>query len=163
MSTLHPVTYTPIGIIHSSFTELAGMPIQAVAAQGVPGWIDIDPAYREGLQDLEGFSHLYLIYHLHRVPGGSLKVVPFLDEQPRGVFATRAPRRPNPIGISVVRLMSVQDVRLEIEDVDVVEGTPLLDIKPYVPEFDVRAADRIGWFAGHVHRTGQTRADRRFT
>jgi tRNA-Thr(GGU) m(6)t(6)A37 methyltransferase TsaA len=163
MSAAPPITYTPIGVIHSSFSELAGMPIQAVAAQGVPGWIDVDPAYRDGLQDLDGFSHLYLIYHLHRVPAGSLKVVPFLDEQPHGVFATRSPRRPNPIGLSIVRLISVQDLRLEIEDVDVVEGTPLLDIKPYLPEFDVRPADRIGWFAGKVQRAGGVRADRRFT
>ena len=166
MTALAPVTYTPIGLIHSSFSELAGMPIpwtaplqsrQAVAAQGITGWIDLDPTYRAGLQDLDGFSHLYLIYHLHRSTPGSLTVVPFMDEQPRGIFATRSPKRPNAIGISIVRLISIQEARLDIEDVDVVDGTPLLDIKPYVPALDVRDAKRIGWFEGRVQRVGQAR------
>jgi tRNA-Thr(GGU) m(6)t(6)A37 methyltransferase TsaA len=138
------------------------MPIQAVGATGIAGSVELDPAYVPGLQDLDGFSHLILIYHLHRVTSGPLTVVPFLDDQPRGVFATRSPRRPNSMGLSIVRLIAVNGARLDIEDVDVVDGTPLLDIKPYVPAFDVREAPRIGWFEGKVAQVGQTRADDRF-
>ena len=115
-----------------------------------------------GLKDLEGFSHVFLIYHFHLSEGYSLEVKPFLDDQDHGVFATRAPRRPNPIGISIVRLVRVDGPILYIEDVDVVDGTPLLDIKPYVPEFDVRPAERIGWFSGKAELVEQTRADERF-
>jgi tRNA-Thr(GGU) m(6)t(6)A37 methyltransferase TsaA len=159
---LQPITLQPIGLIRSPFAEVAGMPIQAVGATGIAGAVELDPAYAAGLQDLDGFSHLILIYHLHRVASGPLTVVPFLDDQPRGVFATRSPRRPNCLGLSIVRLVAVNGARLEIEDVDVVDGTPLLDIKPYVPAFDVREADRIGWFEGKVGRARHARADDRF-
>jgi tRNA-Thr(GGU) m(6)t(6)A37 methyltransferase TsaA len=159
---VHTITFTPIGVVHSPFTELVGMPIQPAGATGIPGWIDIDPAYGAGLQDVNGFSHLILIYHLHRIAKGSLVVTPFLDDQPRGVFATRSPMRPNAIGLSIVRLLQVDGLRLDVEDIDVVDGTPLLDIKPYVPTFDVRAADRIGWFEGRVKRVAEARADDRF-
>jgi tRNA-Thr(GGU) m(6)t(6)A37 methyltransferase TsaA len=138
------------------------MPIQAVAAQGTAGWIELDPAYRAGLQDIEGFEYLILLYHLHLIEGASLTVTPFLDSQPHGIFATRSPKRPNPIGVSIVRLVRVEALNLHIEDVDVVDGTPLLDIKPYVPDFDVRATGRIGWFAKNIGQVKHVRADDRF-
>ena len=109
------------------------------------GHILIHEEFVEGLADLEGFSHIYLLFHLHLSDSYRLKVTPFLDDEQRGLFATRAPARPNPIGLSVVRLIRVTNNILHIEDVDIVDNTPLLDIKPFVPEFDVRDADRIGW------------------
>jgi tRNA-Thr(GGU) m(6)t(6)A37 methyltransferase TsaA len=161
---MNTISYTPIGVIRSPFTAPAGMPIQSVAAQGVAGMLELAPTYQDGLQDLEGFSHLLLLYHFHLVrPSPSLVVTPFLDDQPHGIFATRSPQRPNPIGLSVVRLVSVAGTKVSIEDVDVVDGTPLLDIKPYVPAFDVRAATSIGWFAQRLDRLNHIRADQRFS
>jgi tRNA-Thr(GGU) m(6)t(6)A37 methyltransferase TsaA len=154
--------YTPIGVIRSPFAAPEGMPIQTIAAQGVAGSIELDPLYREGLQDIKGFSHLILIYHSHPIQGSSLTVTPFLDDQPHGIFATRAPKRPNPIGLSIVQLMRVDATTLYIQDVDVVDGTPLLDMKPYVPAFDVREGVSIGWFAKNVDQTSRNRADHRF-
>ena len=156
------ITYTSIGTIHSPFTEPAGMPIQPAGAAGVRGTIDIDEKFRDGLRDLCGFSRIILIYHLHRSEGYALNVIPFLDTVPHGIFATRAPRRPNAIGLSIVRLISVNDCELVIEDVDVVDGTPLLDIKPYVPEFDSFPDERSGWFFGCRERVVSVRADQRF-
>lgn len=156
------IHFTPIGLIHSPFDKPEGMPIQAAAAAQVQGSVEVDPAYAEGLADIAGFSHLILLYQFHRARAAQLTVVPFLDKQPHGVFATRAPARPNPIGLSVVRLLKVEGCRLEVEGVDVLDGTPLLDIKPYVPAFDVYPADRIGWFAANIGNAGATRADSRF-
>jgi tRNA-Thr(GGU) m(6)t(6)A37 methyltransferase TsaA len=156
------VSFTPIGTIHSPFTELAGMPIQPAGAQGVRGTIMIDEKFRDGLRDLCGFSRIILIYHLHRAQGYTLDVIPFLDTVPHGLFATRAPRRPNPIGLSIVRLMAVNDCEMVIGDVDIVDGTPLLDIKPYVPEFDCFPEEKSGWFAGCGERVASMRADQRF-
>jgi tRNA-Thr(GGU) m(6)t(6)A37 methyltransferase TsaA len=144
------ITYHPIGIIHSPFRETVGMPIQAAAAVGIAGTIQLEPEYAEGLKDIDGFSHLILIYHLHLVREFKMIVRPYLDDQPRGIFATRAPRRPNPIGMSIVRLNTVTGSTLGIQDVDVVDGTPLLDIKPWVPDFDVRMDARIGWLAKNI-------------
>ena len=159
---MDPICYTPIGLIHSPFTEMAGTPLHSVGAQGVQGSIELDPAYAAGLQDIAGFEYLILIYHLHRAPGYSLVVTPFMDDQPHGVFATRAPLRPTPIGISVVRLLGVEGSTLAIEEVDVLDGTPLLDIKPYVPTFDARETDRIGWYAKNLPKVYTQRADDRF-
>ena len=156
------IEYVPIGTIRSPFTEPRGMPIQSAGARGVRGAIDLDPAYAEGVADLSGFSHIILLYHLHRTQGFSLTVTPFLDNRPHGVFATRAPRRPNSIGLSVVRLVGVEGCRLTIENVDILDGTPLLDIKPYIPEMDVHPADRTGWFGHSARAMDQTRADDRF-
>lgn len=149
--------FKPIGIIHSPFKELAGMPVQPAGATGVKGFIEIFAEYRAGLKDLEGFSHLILLYHFHRSRGFSLEVVPFLDPEPRGLFATRAPRRPNPIGFSVVQLNNIEDGRLQVENLDILDGTPLLDIKPYVPLFDAPVEVRTGW----LERAGRTVADRK--
>ena len=136
----------PIGVIETPFHEPAGTPIQPSRANGAQGKVRIDPQFWPGLQDLAGFERVWLIYWLHRQPASSLLVTPFLDKQPRGVFATRAPARPTPIGMSAVRLIGIQDGVLEVADVDILDGTPLLDIKPYVPEFDSYPASRAGWF-----------------
>ena len=138
------------------------MPIQPAGARGVAGTVEVLPEYCDGLKDLEGFSHIFLIYHFHLSQGYSLRVKPFLDDSMRGVFATRAPKRPNAIGISVVRLVEIEGCTLCIEDVDIAEGTPLLDIKPYVPQFDAREAERIGWLAGKVEKAMEMEADERF-
>ena len=159
---LTPITYRPIGIIRSPFTELVGMPVQAAGAAGVAGRIELLPDYAPGLRDIDGFSHLILLYHLHLVRGAALEVTPFLDARPRRVVATRSPKRPNALGLSVVRLVGVGADWLDIADVDVVDGTPLLDIKPYVPAFDSHQTERIGWFAKNVGRVGEIRSDDRF-
>ena len=135
----------PIGIIHSPFTDKDQTPIQASRSQAT-GFVEIYPEYAEGLQDLEGFSHIILFYVFHESTGYSLHVKPFLDDQERGLFATRYPARPNPIGFSVVRLISQIGSVLEVEGVDMLDGTPLLDIKPYVPDFDIRTEARSGWY-----------------
>ena len=155
-------TFNAIGLIHSLFKDIEGMPIQPAAARGTPGSIELFEEYRPGLKDLEGFSHVVLIYHLHLCRGYELEVVPFLDTVPRGVFATRAPRRPNPIGLSIVRLTGVADGMLRIEDVDIVDGTPLLDIKPYVPDLDAPASVRIGWLEGKTQELADRKSDDRF-
>jgi tRNA-Thr(GGU) m(6)t(6)A37 methyltransferase TsaA len=139
------IEYRPIGIVHSPFEKLEGMPIQPSRARGALGTVEVFTKYAEGLQDLDGFSHIVLLCHLHKSKGFDLKVVPFLDTEQRGLFATRAPKRPNPIGLSIVRLRGVEDNRLSIQDVDILDGTPLLDIKPWVPEFDERTEVRVGW------------------
>jgi len=155
--------YQPIGIIHTPHKTTAGTPIQPTGAKGVAGTIDIFPEYSAGLADLAGFSHIYILYHFHLSKEFSLKVKPFLDDQERGLFATRAPSRPNPIGLSVVRLCSLTKGSLQIEDIDVVDGTPLLDIKPYVPEFDVHEVERIGWIGNKTGKIGETADDGRFS
>ena len=139
------IEYRPIGVIHTPFTEREGMPIQPSRGRGVAGTIEVFPEFAEGLADLDGFSHIVLLYHLHRSRGFDLRVTPFLDTHLRGLFATRAPRRPNPIGLSVVRLIGVEDNRISVQDLDILDGTPLLDIKPYVPDFDRHTECRVGW------------------
>ena len=130
---MDPVSFTPIGIVHSPYTRIAGMPIQTVAAQGVACTVVVDPAYAAGLKDIDGFSHLWLVVYLHHIEGYALEVTPFMDDRPHGIFATRSPRRPNPIGLSLVRLVRVEGSTLHIEGIDVLDGTPVLDIKPYFP------------------------------
>ena len=142
---LDPIVMTPIGVIHTPFKEVRDTPIQPLGGQGVRGSIVLDPAYAEGLVDVDGFSHLTLVYCFDRIHAPALRVVPFMDTQERGIFATRAPKRPNRIGLSTVRLRSVQGCVLEIEDVDMLDGTPLLDIKPFYPRYDNRADVRLGW------------------
>ncbi len=157
------IDFVPIGIIHTPFTKLEGMPIQPAAAAGVRGTVCIFEEYRAGLADLESFSHIFLLYHFHRSVGFDLRVVPYLDRESRGLFATRAPKRPNPIGLSVVQLDRIEDGRLDIQNVDILDGTPLLDIKPYVPAFDSQVEVRTGWLEGAKDNiTGRT-ADKRFT
>ncbi len=134
----------PIGIIHSPFREKAVTPIQPSRSQA-SGKVEVYPEFAEGLHDLEGFSHVILLYVFHCSSGYSLSVKPFLDDREHGLFATRYPCRPNPIGLSIVRLSSRKENILAIDGVDVLDGTPLLDIKPYVPEFDQRSDVRTGW------------------
>lgn len=157
------VTYKQIGTIHSPFSEPKGTPIQSVAAAGIKGSVVLDPEYTPGLKDLEGFSHIILLYHLHLSADHSLIVKPFLDTAFRGIFATRSPSRPNKIGLSVVRLLDIEGNILHIADVDIVDGTPLLDIKPYVPDFDIRKVERFGWFESKIHKLPDTRDDGRFS
>ncbi len=156
------IIYTSIGIIHSPFHELSGMPIQPSSEASAPGTVELEPIYVPGLKDLDGFSHAILIYHLHQSQRVSLRVVPFLDSQPRGIFATRAPHRPNPVGLSVVKLSRIEDNFLYVENLDVVDGTPLLDIKPYVPEFDTPPEFKLGWLESARGKLRTTRSDERF-
>jgi len=160
---MEEVVYKPIGIVESPYASREGMPIQPTGGQGVRGRIRVFEEYVEGLQDLNGFSHIILIYHFHLTRETRLVVTPFLDTTPRGVFATRSPNHPNPIGLSIVRLLEVKVNTLEIEDLDIVNGTPLLDIKPYVPAFDHRQPERLGWLAKAGEGVGRVRADKRFT
>ena len=135
----------PIGVIRTPFIELKGMPIQPAFSRAV-GQVEVFPEYAEGLQDVEAFSYVILVYALHRSDGFTLRVKPFLDDISHGIFATRHPCRPNPIGLSTVHLLSRRDNVLEIEGIDVLDGTPLLDIKPYVPDFDLKTDARAGWY-----------------
>ena len=156
------ITYRPIGVIRSPFKEPEGTPIQPAGARGVAGTVEVFPEYVEGLKDIEGFSHIILIYHFHLSKGATLRVQPFMDNFEHGIFAIRGPTRPNPIGLSVVRLIRVESGILHVQDVDIVDGTPLLDIKPYVPEFDIREVERIGWLEDNVHKVSRSRDDGRF-
>ena len=156
------ITYQPIGIIHSPFTDLVSMPIQPESDAGAPGKVEIYPPFIAGLQDLDGFSHIILLYHLHEVQTTALTVTPFLDSIPHGIFATRAPTRPNPIGLSVVKLLRIEGPILYIEQLDILNGTPLLDLKPYVPEFDHRVDARIGWLESVKEYTKSKVSDDRF-
>jgi tRNA-Thr(GGU) m(6)t(6)A37 methyltransferase TsaA len=144
-------TMRPVGVIHSPFTDKDSTPIQPTRSQAI-GRVEVFPEYSDGLQDLEGFSHIILLYVFHQSEGYSLRVKPFLDDQLRGLFATRYPYRPNPIGLSIVRLLGCHDHIIDIEGVDVLDGTPLLDIKPYVPEFDLRTETRTGWYEHRSNR-----------
>jgi len=156
------ITYKPIGIIHSPFKKPQGTPIQPKAAKGVKGTVEIFPEYEEGLRDIEGFSHVILIYHFHLAKPAKLLVKPFMDENLHGIFATRAPNRPNPIGISVVKLIKRIGCKIQIENVDILDGTPLLDIKPYVPDFDIYDTHRIGWLEENIEKLPEAKDDGRF-
>ncbi len=156
------IEFEPIGFIRTPHKKLEGMPIQAPGAKGELGQVEVLPEYQAGLKDLDGFSHVILIYHLHMSKGYKLEVTPFLDKVKRGLFATRAPRRPNPLGLSIVRLDKIVDGILHIRNVDVLDGTPLLDIKPYVPDFDHQPDIRIGWLQKAVDEVSEKRSDDRF-
>ncbi len=140
-------TFTPIGVIHSDFVEREGMPCQAARSEA-EGTVEVFDAYGEGLRDIEGFSHIILVYVFDRGGEVSLTVRPFLDDADHGVFSTRHPNRPNPIGLSVVELLRRDRNKLFVKGLDVLDQTPLLDIKPYVPRFDHHPADRTGWLSG---------------
>lgn len=157
------ISYNPIGYFKTPFTEIKGMPIQPVGATGVEGSIEVLPEYRDGLKDLEGFSHVFVLYHLHEIEGYDLTVKPFLDNERHGIFATRSPKRPNPIGLSVMRLKGVTDNSVLLEGIDVLDRTPVIDIKPYVADFDCCDADRFGWFeGGKSAKAKHHRSDERF-
>ena len=152
----------PIGTIRTPFTDLKNMPIQPAGAVGVRGRVEVFEELRAGLKDLDGFSHVILLYAFHRSDGFSLEVVPFMDTVPRGLFATRAPRRPNPIGISVVQLDGLENGVLHVRNIDVLAGTPLLDIKPYFPAFDHPENVRTGWLERAEEKVREIRSDGRF-
>lgn len=156
------ITFSPIGTIHSPFHELTNMPIQPSSEASAQGTVELLPEYTPGLLDLEGFSHIILIYYLHRSDHYSLRITPFLDSKTHGVFATRAPNRPNSIGISVTKLLKIENNVLFVDNLDVLDGTPLLDIKPYVPEFDRIPDFRLGWLERVKHKVRTTRSDNRF-
>jgi tRNA (adenine37-N6)-methyltransferase len=157
-----PLSMTPIGSIHSPYHDIAGMPIQPNGARGTRGGIEIFAPFAGGLQDLDGFERIILIYAFHQCADHQLVVKPFLDTTPRGIFATRSPKRPNSIGLSIVRLLEVNGRMLTIEDIDVLDGTPLLDIKPYVPAFDAYPGSRCGWLESVAGNAETTRSDDRF-
>ena len=138
------------------------MPIQPAGAMGIKGMVEIFDEYHAGLKDLDGFSHIILLYHFHRSQGFNLHVVPFMDGESRGLFSTRAPKRPNPIGLSIVQLDKIENGVLHIRNVDILDGTPLLDIKPYVPEFDAQKKVRTGWLKAAGKSVRDRRSDDRF-
>jgi tRNA-Thr(GGU) m(6)t(6)A37 methyltransferase TsaA len=154
------IEYKAIGIVHSPFKEARGTPIQPSRAKDARGTVEVFDKYVEGLSDLDGFSHIILLYHFHRSGPYRLRVTPFLDTRLRGLFATRAPSRPNPIGLSVVELLGIDGNTLSIRGLDILDGTPVLDIKPYVGEFDDRAGTRKGWLESVERQTDL--ADDRF-
>ena len=159
---MHEIKYKPIGIIHSPFKESPGTPRQPSAARDTEGTIEIFPEFAQGLKDLAAFSHIILIYHFHLSRGCSLTVKPFMDGHLHGVFATRAPARPNPIGLSIVNLMKIVGKTLYIKSVDIVDGTPLLDVKPYVPAFDQQEEVKIGWLENNIRKLHGAKDDGRF-
>lgn len=156
------IQYTSIGIIKSPFRKKTGMPIQTTGAIGVKGEIEIYPDFEGGLKDLDGFSHIILIYHLHESTGFQLELKPFMDDKLHGVFSTRAPKRPNSIGFSVVRLIKIENNILHIENIDILNGTPLLDIKPYIPDIDCHEVNKIGWLEGKSGKMKDKRSDSSF-
>jgi tRNA (adenine37-N6)-methyltransferase len=157
-----PIILEPIGVIHTPFMTKEGMPIQSNGAIGIQGQIVLKEEFASGLSDLDGFSHIILIYNFHKSTGFDLMTTPFLDIQQRGVFATRAPRRPNPIGISVVHLLKIENNILFIENVDMLDGTPLLDIKPFIPDFDIHQSEKQGWIERKTENLNETKSDIRF-
>lgn len=157
------IIYRPIGIIHSEHTVAEKTPIQPVYAEGCKGYAEVFPDFTEGLKDLEGFSHIYLIYHFHQSPQCKLIVKPFLQDIDRGIFSTRAPFRPNPVGLSVVELKKVERNILHVDGIDVLDGTPLLDIKPYTAKFDLHLVKKNGWQDEVEEHTAQRRGKRGYS
>ncbi len=160
---MNKICYNPIGVIHSPIKQPKGAPIQPIFAKDIVGKIELFLEYKEGLKDLEGFSHILVIYHFHKAGKSNLIVKPFLDPKPRGVFATRAPARPNAIGISIVRLIKIEENILYVAELDIVDGTPLIDIKPYVPKFDIRKNAKAGWLEKRVEEPITFQDDGRFS
>ncbi len=154
------ITFTPIGIVHSPLTDPRDAPIQAAYAEAVEGRIEIDAAFTDGLDSLAGFDRIWVLYHCHRSSGYKLRVVPYLDTVEHGVFATRAPRRPNAIGLSCLRLLSIDGPILRVAGLDILDRTPVLDIKPYIPMADHFEVSRCGWLDQVADM--DRRADRRF-
>ena len=159
------ILFKPIGIIHTLFNSLEEMPIQPGSDTSGRGTIEIFPEFTAGLKDLEGFSHIYILYHLHKARQVKMQVTPFLDDgEPRGIFATRAPSRPNPIGLSLVEVIGIEGSLVHVNRVDTLNGTPLLDIKPYVPQFEPTSNSiRIGWLEDVKDQIRSRQSDSRFT
>ncbi len=151
-----------IGLIHSPYTELSNMPIQPKGAKDITGHIVLFEEYVKGVKDLIGFSHIYLLYSFHRAERTEMMVTPFMDVEKRGVYSTRSPLRPNHIGLSIVELVDIQETKLTIRGVDILDGTPLLDIKPYIHAFDSVENSRSGWMQGDEEAVENKRSDSRF-
>ena len=143
------IALTPIGVIHTPYTETREMPIQGRFKADVEGWIELEERYVPGLKDLDGFSHLILIYYFHLSDREELQGQPYLEDETHGIFAIRSPHRPNHLGLSVVRLQRIEGNMIYFTEVDMLDGTPLLDIKPYVGHFDGRDGVRSGWLDEH--------------
>jgi tRNA (adenine37-N6)-methyltransferase len=156
------VTFRPIGVIHSEHTSADATPIQPVYAAACIGRVEILPEFADGLADIEGFSHVYLLYCLHRADPPQLRVKPYLQDVERGIFATRAPCRPNPIGLSLVRLLRREGNILHFAGADVLDGTPLLDLKPYSPRYDTVENPHGGWTEEVDEQTAQQRGRRNY-
>lgn len=152
----------PVGMIHTPFDSLEGMPIQPSEASDIQGTVVLKPEYEKGLTDIDGFSHIILLFWLHKSKGYNLMVKPFLDDKKRGLFSTRAPRRPNPIGLSTVQLLKREGPVLTVKGIDILNNTPLIDIKPYVPKFDIKEVTRSGWLEKNQLKAASTRSDDRF-
>lgn len=157
------IEYNAIGIVHSPFKKPEGTPIQPVVEiEETFATIELFPEYAEGLKDLEGFSHIYILFHLHLSKKQPLLVIPFLDNEYHGVFATRSPGRPNSIGLSVVKLEKIEGNLLTVKNPDMLDGSPVLDIKPYVSEFDAIKTTKNGWLEKNIHKMRHIRDDGRF-
>ena len=156
------ISYHIIGFIHSPHKSIEGIPIQPVGAKFIKAEIELFNEFREGLKDLDGFSHIIVLYDFHKSKDFKLEVKPFLDNESHGVFATRAPKRPNSIGLSVLKLNKIVNNILYVENVDILDGTPVLDIKPYVSKFDFVDEERNGWLEKNVDRSGIKKSDNRF-
>ncbi len=157
------IIYEPIGVLRTPFESPDGMPIQPVGDTDTEGIVELKQPYADGLTDLDGFTHCILLYHFHKSDDPApLEVEPFLDDEPRGIFATRAPKRPNSIGLSVVEIESITDDNVVVTGIDVVDRTPLLDIKPFVPDFDVPSDAETGWLTASKSTIQSKRADERF-
>lgn len=152
-----------IGTIHSPFRRLKGMPVQCLGSGCADGRVVVEERLAEGLKDLDGFSHIYLVYQFHEAARTELQVVPYMDTEVRGVFATRSPLRPAHLGISVVELLNVTGNVLTVRGLDVLDGTPLIDIKPYIPQFDCWPNATCGWMKASRFEVERRRADDRFT
>jgi tRNA-Thr(GGU) m(6)t(6)A37 methyltransferase TsaA len=163
ISSMGKIIINPIGVIRTPHTNIKNMPIQPIAAEGIKGHIELLPEYVAGLKDLEGFSHITLVYHFHKIVGFRLEVIPFMDDQSHGIFASKAPKRPNAIGISTVKLIAISGNIIHIEQVDMLDKTPLIDIKPFYPRYDNRENVKIGWLEKNKNLpVEKLRADDRF-
>ena len=161
--TAEPVVYRPVGFAVSPHDDMEGMPLQPIADRAGESRIEILEAHRGCLRDLDGFSHLWVLAHLHETVGWEAMVPAFLDDRRHGTFATRSPRRPNPIGLSLTRIVAVERGAVVVDGLDLMDGTPILDLKPYVPLFDSPSGDvEIGWFEGRAERIFERTSDRRF-
>ena len=156
------ITYNAIGIVHSPHKSIEGIPIQPIGAKGIKAEIEIFEEFQEGLKDLEGFSHIIVLYHFHKSKEFKLIVKPFLDNETHGVFATHAPNRPNSIGLSVLRLIKIVRNVIHVENVDILDETPVLDIKPYVSKFDSVEEEKNGWLEKNINKSNMQKSDKRF-
>ncbi|OQY28400.1 MAG: tRNA (N6-threonylcarbamoyladenosine(37)-N6)-methyltransferase TrmO [Candidatus Cloacimonetes bacterium 4572_55] len=153
----------PIGVIRSPWKTIEDMPIQAIGGEGVVGYIELYPKFIDGLKGLDGFSHIFLLYLFHRNKDYNLLTKPFLSDNLKGVFATRAPKRPNPIGLSTVEIISIEDNIINVRNIDILDETPLLDIKPYVQAFDSFTHVKNGWLEDAMHRAITYKSDKSFS